>query len=90
VELAEEGGDRMTHQNEPAAQAYFARHAVGSLVRGRVVDVQPFGVFVELADGVHGLVHESEYTDRPEVGTTVEAQILAMDPARARLSLRPV
>jgi ribosomal protein S1 len=79
----------MSHQNEPA-RAFFARHGVGSLVRGRVVDVQPFGAFVELADGVHGLVHESEWSDRPELGTTVEAQILAVDPARARLSLRPV
>jgi ribosomal protein S1 len=78
------------HQNEPAVEAYFARHAVGSIVRGRVVHVKPFGVFVELADSVHGLVHESEWADRPEVGAMVEAQILAMDPTRARLSLRPV
>jgi ribosomal protein S1 len=79
----------MSHQDDSAAHAFFARHAVGNLVRGRVVDVKPFGAFVELAEGVHGLVHESEWTDRPEVGATVEAQILDMDPARARLSLRP-
>lgn len=51
--------------------------------------MKPFGAFVELADGVHGLLHESEWTEPPGLGAPVEAQILAVDPDRARLSLRP-
>lgn len=79
----------MSHRNESGPEAFFARTDVGAVLEGDVVDVKPFGAFVELADGVHGLLHESEWAARPELGATVRVEVLAVDPDRRRLSLRP-
>ncbi|MFT3697168.1 MAG: 30S ribosomal protein S1 [Kofleriaceae bacterium] len=68
----------------------------GQKVKGKVVRLQPFGAFVEVAPGVEGLVHISELgagrrINHPkevvDVGAEVEATILGIDPERRRLSL---
>src|SRR5258708_27419690 len=38
----------------------FRSHQIGDVVRGRVSRIASFGVFVELAEGVEGLCHNSE------------------------------
>jgi small subunit ribosomal protein S1 len=49
---------------------FFSRHQVGDVVEGKIVRLTTFGAFVELAEGVEGLVHVSELDekriDRPE------------------------
>ena len=61
---------------------------VGTAVEGTVTSLPKFGAFVQLAEGVEGLVHISEITaerrlNHPQemlkVGQTVKAQILALD-----------
>ncbi|WP_328622777.1 S1 RNA-binding domain-containing protein [Streptomyces sp. NBC_00354] len=42
----------------------FADHT-GRVMRGLITNIAPFGVFVQLADGVEGLLHLSELTDEP-------------------------
>ena len=79
----------MSHENTTSAQAFFDRRAVGDVLDGNVVSVEPFGAFVELADGVHGLLHESESTQQYAPGEPVRVEILAIDPDRGRLGLRP-
>jgi small subunit ribosomal protein S1 len=67
----------------------------GSTVEGKVVRLQPFGAFVEIAPGVDGLVHVSEFSDRRvkhpseavEVGQSVKATVLKVDLPARRLSL---
>ena len=44
---------------QPDAQT-FAAHQIGDMVRGRISRIASFGVFVELAEGVEGLCHNSE------------------------------
>jgi hypothetical protein len=44
---------------------------------------------VAVADGLHGLVHESERHEPPAPGAPLRVEILAIDTERARLSLRP-
>src|SRR5438874_1874621 len=44
-------------------EQFFTNHAVGDLVRGRIVRHAPFGVFVELDEGIEGLCHVSELDD---------------------------
>ena len=41
-------------------EQFFTSHQVGDMVRGRIVRHAPFGVFVELDEGVEGLCHVSE------------------------------
>ncbi len=67
----------------------------GETVTGRVTKLADFGAFVEVAPGVEGLVHISEVShdripsvDRVlKVDQVVTAKVLAVDPARRRLSL---
>jgi small subunit ribosomal protein S1 len=69
---------------------------VGSRTKGKVVNVTDYGVFVELEEGVEGLVHISELTwskktKHPSkivrIGETIEVMVLDCDPAKRRISL---
>lgn len=72
----------------PVWQEFVSRHAAGGVLDGVVVKVVPFGAFVDMGDGVHGLLHESECAP-PEVGTRVSVRIKAIDVERRRMSLEP-
>jgi len=69
---------------------------VGSRVKGRVVNLMPYGAFIELEKGIEGLIHISELSwtkriNHPSevlaVGDTVEAVVLSVDVASKRISL---
>jgi len=69
---------------------------VGTKVKGKVVNIVPYGVFVELEKGIEGLIHVSEISwqkrninpqDMFAVGDMVEVQILNIDQASRRISL---
>jgi small subunit ribosomal protein S1 len=72
-----------------------ARYPVGSRVRGVVTSVTDFGVFVELEEGLEGLIHVSqlstERVDKPSqlfrVGESVEAEVTNVDPRERRIGL---
>jgi small subunit ribosomal protein S1 len=73
-----------------------ATYRVGSRVKGRVVGVVDYGVFVELEPGVEGLVHISEMSwsrrlKHPskllKAGDEVEAAVLEVNAAQRRISL---
>ncbi len=68
----------------------------GSKVKGKVVVIADYGAFVEIEDGVEGLVHVSEMSwsthlrsaqDFVNVGDEVEAQVLTMDKESRKMSL---
>jgi len=72
------------------------KYTIGSRVKGKVVSVAEYGAFVELGDGVEGLIHVSEmsWTKRVkhanqvvEVGQEVEVQVLEIDSENRRISL---
>jgi small subunit ribosomal protein S1 len=60
-------------QLQPDAwETFFDTHRIGDVVRGKVLRVAQFGAFVEIADGVEGLCHNSEATDQN--GTTIKLE----------------
>jgi small subunit ribosomal protein S1 len=72
------------------------KYPVGSRLKGKVVNTTDYGVFVELEEGVEGLVHVSELTwskklKHPSklvrIADTVEVVVLDCDPAKRRISL---
>ncbi|MGA8027511.1 MAG: 30S ribosomal protein S1 [Bryobacteraceae bacterium] len=72
------------------------RYSVGSVVEGRVRKLAQFGAFVEIEEGVDGLVHVSDMSWTSHVkhpsevvkkGQAVQAVILFIDPPSRRLSL---
>lgn len=69
---------------------------VGAKLRGKVVSLAEYGAFVELAEGIEGLIHVSEmsWTKRVKhpsqivnVGDEVEVQVLEVDTENRRISL---
>jgi len=73
-----------------------AKYPVGNKVTGKVVSLTDYGAFVELEEGIEGLIHVSEmsWTKRIKhpnkilnVGDEVESVVLALDIANRRISL---
>ncbi len=68
---------------------------VGAIIEGKVTKLVPFGAFVEMGDGVEGLVHISEmakgHVETPEqvtaVGNVVHVKVMDVDLDRRRISL---
>ena len=71
------------------------RYAPGTRIKGAVTSVTDFGVFVEIEEGVEGLVHVSqlstERVDKPssvfKVGDVVEAEVTNVDSREKRIGL---
>ncbi len=72
------------------------KYAIGSRVKGRVTNITDYGAFIELEDGIEGLVHVSEMSWTKKnvhpskivnVGDEVEVQVLDVNPERRRISL---
>ena len=73
-----------------------SRFPVGTRIQGRVVSLTDYGAFVEVQEGVEGLIHVSEMSwtrkiRHPSqvlaVGDIVDAMVLNIDVARKRISL---
>src|SRR5258708_16484983 len=73
------------------------RYPVGAHVKGRVISVTDYGAFVELEQGIEGLVHVSEMTwskrtTHPSkivnVADEVETVVLSVNQAERRISMR--
>jgi small subunit ribosomal protein S1 len=72
------------------------KFAVGSAIEGPITSITKFGAFVQLAEGVEGMVHVSEISaekrvNHPQevlkVGQTVKAQVMAIDKEKRQLRL---
>ena len=76
-------------------QEFATSHRVGELVYGRVTKLVPFGSFVQVGEGIEGLVHISEmsahHVDLPEQvvtpGEELWVKIIDLDLQRRRISL---
>jgi len=84
-------------QLQPDAwEQFFRSHQVGDTVRGRVCRAANFGVFVEVAEGVEGLCHNSEIPggtdhrkDEPplEIGREYDFKVIKMSEAEKKIGL---
>ena len=73
-----------------------AKYPKGSRIKGRVVNIMPYGAFVEIETGVEGLIHVSEMSwtkriskasDVLSIGDEVEAVVLDIDRDSRKISL---
>ncbi len=73
-----------------------AKYPVGSRVRGKIMSVVPYGAFVQLEEGVEGMVHVSELSwtkriarasDMLKVGDEVDAVVLEIKKDEQKISL---
>jgi small subunit ribosomal protein S1 len=71
------------------------RYPLNTKINGKVTSIADFGVFVEIEDGIEGLIHvsqlSSERVDKPsslfKVGDQVEALVVQLDPKERRIGL---
>jgi small subunit ribosomal protein S1 len=74
-------------------ESFFDQHRVGDVVHGKVLRLASFGAFVEIAEGVEGLCHNSEAVDansQPmtlEPGQEHEFKIIKMSPEEKKVGL---
>jgi small subunit ribosomal protein S1 len=73
--------------------SFFQQHRIGDIVHGKVLRVAAFGSFVEIAEGIEGLCHNSEAVDgngqqvHREPGTEHEFMIIKMSPEEKKVGL---
>jgi small subunit ribosomal protein S1 len=69
---------------------------VGSVVEGPITSLMKFGAFVQIAEGIEGMIHVGDITDEKRInhpqdllkaGQVVKAQVLEIDTERRRLKL---
>jgi small subunit ribosomal protein S1 len=72
------------------------KYSVGSQIEGPVTNIMKFGAFIQIADGIEGLVHVSEIvadrrinhpSDVLRAGQVVKAQVLAIDTEKRQIKL---
>ncbi len=72
------------------------KHPTGSKIKGKVVNLVPYGAFVELEKGVEGLIHISEFSwtrrishpsEMLAIGDIVEAVVLNLDAGNQKIAL---
>lgn len=81
-------------QNDPWS-SITQRFKVGQMVKGKVSKLASFGAFVEIEEGIDGLVHISQISDERvqkvkdalQPGQEVEARVIKIDPVERRIGL---
>ena len=73
---------------------FFAGTKVGDVVEGKVVRITNFGAFVELVEGIEGLIHVSEFEDQKkgepsaiELDATIQVRVIKLSPAERKIGL---
>jgi small subunit ribosomal protein S1 len=73
---------------------FFDAHKVGDLVDGKVVRLTNFGAFVELAEGIEGLIHVSEFESNQggeklelQTGESYQMKIIRLVPEERKIGL---
>src|ERR1700723_65602 len=73
--------------------SFFAQHRIGDIVHGKILRVANFGAFVEIAEGIEGLCHNSEAVDgngQPmhlEPGNEYDFKIIKMNQEEKKVGL---
>lgn len=94
-----DGGKRVAYSikrllKDPWAEA-IAKYKIGDVVKGNVQKVVPYGAFVRIAEGLNGLIHISELSDKlvkdpadiVSVGDDVSVKILSISSTERHLGL---
>jgi small subunit ribosomal protein S1 len=76
-------------------QSIPERFAPGTIIRGKVTSVTDFGIFLEVEEGIEGLIHVSEISkekvdspkDFAKVGDELEAVVLHVDTVERKIAL---
>jgi len=76
-------------------ELFYVQHKVGSTITGKVFQKLPFGIIVEVAKDIRGLLHKNEFSWNPndnfenyvKIGDEVTLSIIQLDPKKERIAL---
>jgi small subunit ribosomal protein S1 len=76
-------------------QAAVETYPMGSTIEGKITNITDFGIFVEVEDGIEGLVHVSEISQEKvnspvgmyNVGDTIETKVISVSPKDRKIGL---
>lgn len=71
------------------------KYKIGEKVKGKIIKTNPFGLFVELDEEIHGLAHISQLSDKPiedvkeiaKPGDEMDFYVVSIEPKKHRLGL---
>ena len=73
---------------------FFAKNKVGDIVEGKVIRSTNFGTFVELSDGIEGLIHISEFDaqkdenkEEVKLNEAIKMRIIKLSPTERKIGL---
>ena len=86
----------LREEERKAKEALVESVEIGSVLKGTVETIQPYGAFVRLENGLSGLVHVSQISDKriksPDavlsVGQTVDVKVIAVKNGKISLSMK--
>ncbi len=72
-----------------------AKYPVGAIVKGKVTNITAFGAFVQIEEGIEGLIHKTDFSwnapvnpaDIVKVGQEVEARIIKQNHSQRKIGL---
>ena len=76
-------------------EAFYDEHKIGSTITGTVFQKLPFGIIVEVAKDVRGLLHKNEFSWNPndnfenyvKIGDSITLSIIQLEPKKERIAL---
>lgn len=85
----------LEEQKQQMREALGERVRVGERLQGKVTQIKDFGVFIDLGDGLEGMIHVSELShghvghprERVNEGDAVEVEVIRVDTERGRIAL---
>lgn len=86
----------LKQKTENPWKSAIMRYSIGSVVRGKVVSMTDYGAFVQLEDGIEGMVHVSEMSwtrrvrhpnEMVSIGEEVDVMVLNVDPEAEKIAL---
>ncbi|MCD8301177.1 MAG: S1 RNA-binding domain-containing protein [Clostridiales bacterium] len=88
--------DILRRERDDAKKAKIAAVKVGSVITGKVESIQDYGAFIDLGDGVSGLVHVSQISrehvrhpsDLLEAGQDVKVKVIGNKDGKIKLSMK--
>jgi small subunit ribosomal protein S1 len=85
----------LKREQESAKKEFFKTAKPGDIVDGKVNSIMPYGVFVEIAPGIEGLIHISELSwtrighpdEMLKVNDSIKAKIIDINPETSKISI---
>lgn len=85
----------LEEQKQATREAMTERVRVGERLQGKVTQIKDFGAFVDLGDGLEGMIHVSELShghvghprEKVSEGDAVEVEVIRIDAERGRIAL---